>query len=279
MTKKTKNRAERNRLRKHAAKERNRAEIKRAEQARKDWIVNQAVDHFKQLAADNPDFVRMAEQLGLNADQRAMMAAQMNSEAVTISKEAWDAINVTSAAPTVTLKEKTSDEIIADLHAAISADIQHPFQIVTPNVASGEFLDRIAEVETVQGVEYEFDDAIGFHRTTSDGELREMITEQSKLSTPMTGAMACSLIDFQTKQLANALSVQSDDLAYVIDAAMNDAHVISQELYDKWRLGQMLTPAEFEQLRVELIEFVNSQPDPEPTPEPSRIIMTGWDHA
>ena len=278
MTKKTKNRAERNRLRKHAAKERNRAEIKRAEQARKDWIVNQAVDHFKQLAADNPDFARMAEQLGLNAEQRAMMAAQINDQNAYISNFASD-VNVTAAKPVDLFKGKTTDEIIADLHAVISADIQHPLQIVTPNVASGEFLDRIAEVETVQGVEYEFDDVKKFQRTTSDDELREMITEQSKLSTPMTGAMASSLIDFQTKQLANALSVQSDDLAYVIDAAMNDAHVISQELYDKWRLGQMLTPAEFEQLRVELIEFVNSQPDPEPTPEPSRIITTGWDHA
>lgn len=267
-----KSRKERNRLCKHAAIERNRAEVKRAEQARKNWIEQQAVDHFKQLAADNPDFVRMAEQLGLNEDQRAFMAAQMNSQNAHISKLALDA-NITAAVPIEPFKEKTPDEIFANLHAAISADIQHPLQIVTPNVASGEFLDKIVAIQTVQGVEYEFDDVVGFHRTTSNDELRDMVTEQSKLSTPMTGAMASSLIDFQTKQLANALSVQSDDLAYVIDAAMNDEHVISQALYDKWRLGQMLTPAEFEQLQRELIDFVNAQPDPEPVPEPSRILL------
>jgi hypothetical protein len=255
-----KSRKERNRLNRHSAIERNRAEVKRAEQARKDWIENQAINHFKQLAADNPDFVRMAEQLGLNADQRAFMAAQMNSEAAVITEEAWNSINVTAAAPIEPFKEKTSDEIIADMRAAMF-----------PEVASGEFLDKIAAIQTVQGVEYEFDDVVGFHRTTSDD--RELITEQSKLSTPTTGAMASSLIDFQTKQLANALSVQSDDLAYVIEAAMNDEHVISQPLYDKWRLGQMLTPAEFEQLQRELIDFVNAQPDPEPVPEPSRIIL------
>jgi aminopeptidase N len=224
MTKKTKNRSERNRLRKHVAKERNRAEINRAEQARKDWIVNQAVDHFKQLASDNPDFVRMAEQLGLNADQRAMMAEE----------------------PAELFKEKTSDEIMADMHT-----------VVINEAASGEFLEKIDGIQTAYRSEY-----------VSPVNISLVAREHEKVR-----ASADKLRQFQLQQIANELNVYALDLAVVIDAAIEE-NAISEVLAEKYNARLMFTHAETKQLTQEMINFVNAQPEPEEKPLPSRIITS-----
>jgi hypothetical protein len=92
MTKKSKSRKERNRLKKHTAIERNRAEIKRATIAREAFIAQQATDHFKHLKETDPNFAAICEQMDSVTLETNITAAELDT-GTTVYIDEWNKLS------------------------------------------------------------------------------------------------------------------------------------------------------------------------------------------